>query len=238
MIIDCFLFYNELGILKKRLKYLSRIVDKFIIVESTVTHAGNPKPLYFKENKALFKEWEDKIIHIIVEDNPTDINPWRRENHQRMCIMRGIDDSFNDGTLVMISDIDEIPNISSIQLPENHDVVSVHMTHFVYNFNYHQVHEPWFGTVITTLGNLKKVGPQYLRDNRWKFPYIKFGGWHLSSFGENKINNYTHYADDKHKNNRDFKKYIEEGLHADGVNKLMKTTEDMLKNIPKCILND
>ena len=40
MIVDCFTFYNELDILKKRLKYLSPVVDKFVLVESTYTHRG------------------------------------------------------------------------------------------------------------------------------------------------------------------------------------------------------
>ena len=36
MIVDCFIFYNELDILKKRLRYLDSVVDKFVLVESTV----------------------------------------------------------------------------------------------------------------------------------------------------------------------------------------------------------
>ena len=82
MIVDCFTFYNELDILKKRLKYLSSEVDKFVIVESTVTHRGEPKELYYKNNKELFKDWEDKIIHIVVEDNPDSQNPWIRGNYR------------------------------------------------------------------------------------------------------------------------------------------------------------
>ena len=34
MIIDCFLFFQELDILEIRLKYLYDFVDKFIIVEA------------------------------------------------------------------------------------------------------------------------------------------------------------------------------------------------------------
>ena len=51
MLVDCFIFYNELDILKKRLRYLDSVVDKFVLVESTVTHRGEEKKLFFEENK-------------------------------------------------------------------------------------------------------------------------------------------------------------------------------------------
>jgi beta-1,4-mannosyl-glycoprotein beta-1,4-N-acetylglucosaminyltransferase len=48
---DSFIFFNELDILEIRLNTLDPYVDYFIIVESSVTHTGNPKPYYFEENK-------------------------------------------------------------------------------------------------------------------------------------------------------------------------------------------
>ena len=46
MIYDCFSFFNELDLLEIRLNTLDKVVDKFILAESTLTHTGNPKPLY------------------------------------------------------------------------------------------------------------------------------------------------------------------------------------------------
>jgi beta-1,4-mannosyl-glycoprotein beta-1,4-N-acetylglucosaminyltransferase len=66
MIVDCFIFYNELDILKKRLRYLDSVVDKFVLVESTATFRGIPKELYYQNNKDIFKEWNDKIVHVVV----------------------------------------------------------------------------------------------------------------------------------------------------------------------------
>lgn len=71
-IYDCFLFFNELDLLDLRLNLLNDIVDKFVIVESSVTFSGKPKKLYFQENKSLFKDFEDKIIHIIIDNTPND----------------------------------------------------------------------------------------------------------------------------------------------------------------------
>ena len=69
-IIDCFTFYNEIDLLTYRLNILYPIVDYFIIVESTHTHIGKEKPLFFNENRNLFEKFMNKIIHIIVDDLP------------------------------------------------------------------------------------------------------------------------------------------------------------------------
>jgi beta-1,4-mannosyl-glycoprotein beta-1,4-N-acetylglucosaminyltransferase len=71
-IYDCFLFFNELDLLELRLEILNNVIDKFVIVESTVTFTGKPKCLYFNENKHRFEKFKDKIIHIIINDTPND----------------------------------------------------------------------------------------------------------------------------------------------------------------------
>ena len=56
---DCFCMFNELDIVELRLNELYDVVDHFIIHESTRTHTGKPKPLYFAENKELaLGTWE------------------------------------------------------------------------------------------------------------------------------------------------------------------------------------
>ena len=238
MIVDCFIFYNEFDILKKRLRYLDSVVDKFVLVESTVTHRGEPKELFFENNKELFSEWIDKIIHIIVRDNPEDKDPWSRENFQRNCITRGLNGVPQDA-LIMVSDVDEIPNKDFIKLPSNVEACSFNMIAFQYSFKYIQTHEPWFGTVLTRKEFLVKVTPQQLRDNRWRVPFYKNAGWHLSSFGDetfvaNKIHNYAHCHDEssQNKNVGVFKQYIENGIHADGKNKLVETTSELYESLP------
>jgi len=65
MIVDCFTFYNEMDVLKRRLRYLNSVVDKFVLVESTVTHRGEPKELYYEKHKEEFSNWNDKIVHVV-----------------------------------------------------------------------------------------------------------------------------------------------------------------------------
>lgn len=73
-IYDGFLFYNELDLLEIRLNTLDDVVDYFILVESSITHSGIPKPFYFDENKSKFTKFLSKIIHIKITDTPNDFS--------------------------------------------------------------------------------------------------------------------------------------------------------------------
>ena len=69
-IIDSFIFYNEIDLLYYRLSILNEFIDKFILVESTLTFTGELKPLFYLENKNKFEKFNDKILHIIINDMP------------------------------------------------------------------------------------------------------------------------------------------------------------------------
>ncbi|MHA1277538.1 MAG: hypothetical protein ACTSQ8_10125 [Candidatus Helarchaeota archaeon] len=66
-IYDCFLFYNELDLLDMRLHELNHIVDFFVLVEAKKTFTGKNKELYYKKNQELFRDFQDKIIHVVVD---------------------------------------------------------------------------------------------------------------------------------------------------------------------------
>ena len=122
MIYDCFPFHNELDVLDIRLHELSPVVDRFVIVEATRTHQGAPKPLYFDENKALFKEFASKINHVVI-DFPQQIDNrfgrrrnqiWAREYHQRDQIGLGLGTATADD-LIIVSDMDEIIRATTLR---------------------------------------------------------------------------------------------------------------------------
>ncbi len=122
MIYDCFSFFNELDVLEIRLNTLDKVVDKFILAESPLTHTGNPKPLYFAENKERFAKFNDRIVHVVVDDFPAmpDDMPvrekaWTRENWQRNAIVRGLPKDIKDEDILLISDLDEIPSPEYVQ---------------------------------------------------------------------------------------------------------------------------
>jgi beta-1,4-mannosyl-glycoprotein beta-1,4-N-acetylglucosaminyltransferase len=243
MFVDTFMFYNEFDVLEARLEILDRYVDRFVLVESEVNHVGGSKPLFFQGNKERYKKWWPKIVHVVVAaaESPKDKNPWCREKFQRECILRGLEAGRAlDGTevgavpnesIVMVSDVDEIPDLRVVpyeKLP--HLINSVHMWMFEYSFDYMFTGEPWFGTVITNCEMFKNIGPNGLRDNRWKFPSFQCAGWHMSSFGNaehiaNKYKTYAHALDNgNHPRLTDpimIDVWQKHGIHSDGQTSLV-----------------
>lgn len=230
MLIDTFIFYNELDLLELRLEVLDEYVDKFVLVESEVNHIGERKPLFYAENKARYAKWNDKIIHVVVSEEEMPggqgLHPLVREDYQRYAITRALAE-FPEEALIMMSDVDEIPDMTKIRwehLP--HVACTVHMWLYIHSLDWISTDEPWFGTVITTLALFRKVGPFYLRNNRWSFPSYRFAGWHLSYFGgskmvQNKLRTFSHSQDknvkDITKNEEDhFEKCIRLGTWHDG----------------------
>ena len=65
MIYNAFMFYDEFDLLDIRLKELSGLVDRFVLIESNRTYTGKPKPLYFCENSERYVKYADRIVHII-----------------------------------------------------------------------------------------------------------------------------------------------------------------------------
>ena len=72
MIIDSFLFFNELDLLEIRLEYLYPIVDKFIIVEAGQSFKGNTKKFNFEDNIKRYLKYLDKIYYFKIEDIHSD----------------------------------------------------------------------------------------------------------------------------------------------------------------------
>jgi beta-1,4-mannosyl-glycoprotein beta-1,4-N-acetylglucosaminyltransferase len=211
MVVDCFTFYNELDMLECRLAYLYDRVDRFVIVESNITHSGKSKPLFFKENQTRYSKYLDKIVHIVVNIDPSKYDwtydrsknfnnaSWIVENQQRNGILEGLKDLL-DTDIVMISDLDEIPNVQSIdraiRLLNQKEFVALETKQFYYNLGQCLV-EPWPATVLGKYKFVKLTTPQRLRDSKNSILQIKNGGWHLSYFMsleniQNKIMNFAH----------------------------------------------
>ena len=217
MIYDCVTYKNEDIILELRFNTLNKFVDKFIIVEATKNHAGKPKKLNFSIEK--FKKFEEKIRYIIVDDMPEKVSSfyynrrWWHENivrdiHQRNQIMRGLQDA-QDDDLIVISDIDEIPDLSKLNNFKLKKYAVFSQRFYKYKFNLLSPSQtPYQGSRIVRKKYLKS--PQWLRhqySKKIKFwqihryftnpPIIKNGGWHFSFIGspetvKNKIEDYAH----------------------------------------------
>lgn len=208
-VIDCFIFYNEMDLLNYRLNILNNYVDYFVLVESTKTHVGKNKELYYENNKNNFSNYHDKIIHIIVNDFPyseENINfkngeQWKNENYQRNCIVRGIEKiKLQDDDIIIVSDLDEIIDPNILQKIKNNELIikinSLMQDMYYYNLNT-KLNYPWNSSKIMSFGKYQELGltPQEIRF--YNCENIYDAGWHLSYFGNanfirNKILNFTH----------------------------------------------
>jgi beta-1,4-mannosyl-glycoprotein beta-1,4-N-acetylglucosaminyltransferase len=210
MIIDSFLFLNELELLEKRLEYLYDTVDLFVIVEADHTFAGNQKKLNFLDNIERYQKYLDKILYCPMFIDMSKykvwehhVNEWsfRVEIDQRKYITK-ILNRFPSDTTIILGDVDEIPlkfaipNALNWLLTQNFDVVVLKCDMFYYNFNQKQV-IPWWGPIVCANSYIQRVGAQWARSSRVYNAAIENAGYHLGYWGDPnnikyKIENFAH----------------------------------------------
>jgi len=245
------MFYDEEVLLDIRLNILDKYVDYFIIVESKFFHNGERRSLKF--NIERFNKFKDKIIYIIHEKEPSGIlkldqkdnesikshklifNAHLRENDQRNHISQGLTKATDDD-LILISDVDEIPNFDSLNLSKvKNQIIIFQQEIFYYKFNRYLPNFTWHGTKACI--KKKLLSPQWLRNIKnktfsfWRIDtffsknkyinkiFISNGGWHFSNIKnaddiELKLKSYLHHRD-----------YETEELGYEKIKELIKNNE-------------
>ena len=228
-IFDCFMYFDEEIVLDVRLNTLNNFVDYFVIVESKFTHKGESRNLNFNHKK--FSKFKDKIIYLVYDKQPDEIenikqedsekeksgkyilNAAFRENGQRNYIQNGLTNA-EDNDIILISDVDEIPNLSEINFNKiNQKIILFRQDMFYYKFNLKIPDLKWTGTKGCRKKNF--LNPQWLRNikDRKYSPFrldtifsnkkyssiniIENGGWHFSNIKtakeiEYKLKSYLH----------------------------------------------
>ena len=231
-IFDCFMYFDEELVLDLRLNILYQDVDYFVIVESIYNHKGERKDLLFDIQK--FQKFRDKIIYLVYDEipdlvesiNDTDdekekdrkyiMNALYRENTQRDFILEGLNNADNND-LILISDVDEIPKLSSLNFNQIDDeIILFKQDMFYYKYNLALPNFKWTGTKATKKSRLKS--PQWLRNVKdKKYPFyridtmfsdkkytnikiIKDGGWHFTNIKtpkmiQHKLKSYLHHRE-------------------------------------------
>ena len=228
-IYDCFMYFDEDLLLDLRLNILNKYVKKFVITESTFLHSGKEKKLNFDLKK--FKKFKDKIVYIVVDTPPPGIekidssdsiliknkkildNSLKRENNQRNKLFKGLNEA-NDDDLILSSDLDEIPNLTSFNFKNK--ITLFEQQVFYYKFNLMQPDFKWMGTRACKKKQLKEF--QWLRNVKSKsYPLwrldtlfskkrymnvdiVKNGGWHFTSIKKPKdifykLSNFMHHLE-------------------------------------------
>ena len=243
------MYYDEDLLLDIRLNSLEKFVKKFVITEATYTHNGENKKLNFDINK--FKKFKDKIIYIVVDKQPSNIlelknedtkektgeklilNGMARDYFQRENLAKGLVDA-KDEDLILISDLDEIPNLESLNFKNiKNNIVIFEQKIFYYKLNLLYDNFLWQGT--RAIKNKNFLSPQWLRNikskkyPRWRIDtifskkkysdlmFVKNGGWHFTCLKtpdqlEKKLLNYAHHYEFQESGLKiaDIKKFISE----------------------------
>jgi len=250
-IFDCFMYFDEEIVLDLRLNTLDRYVDYFVIVESTFTHRGDKRNLKFNHKK--FEKFKDKIIYLTFDKEPDGIevvhendnegeksgkyilNAAKRENGQRDHIANGLQKA-NPEDLILISDVDEIPNLEEIKIENlKEKILMFQQDMFYYKFDLKLPNMIWSGTKGCRKKDL--LSPQWLRNikdkkyslfrldiffSKIKYNSIKFiknGGWHFSNIKspkeiEHKLKSYLHHRE-----------FDEEPLTLDQIDDIIKSKQ-------------
>ena len=229
MIIDTFMYFDEDMILDIRLNTLNEYVSRFIICESRYNHKGVKKKLNF--NIKSFKKFENKIKYIVLENLPKNLheikendsekiknskildNALMRENYQRNYCSEFLKD-YSENDLVLINDIDEIPNLENFKYKCKITFFIQKM--FYYKLNLEYPNFDWIGSRICKVKHLKS--PQWLRNIKpkkysfWRpdvllsskkysnVEFIKSGGWHFTNVKtveqiDHKMRNFLHHLE-------------------------------------------
>jgi beta-1,4-mannosyl-glycoprotein beta-1,4-N-acetylglucosaminyltransferase len=195
MIYDCFPFFNELELLEIRLHELGEVVDRFVLVESTRTHSGQPKPLYYHDYQRRFSSWRSRITHVVVDDMPREGGPWSLENHQRESIGRGLA-GVDPGDIILVSDVDEIPRAGKVRECCGTPGLQVFQQRLCYCFLNQTTDDPWPGTRMLSYATFLELGgAQAVRHAEGAL--VPEGGWHFSYMGgvsrvRSKLRAYAH----------------------------------------------
>ena len=245
------MYFDEEVVLDLRLNTLDRYVDYFVIVESTFTHRGDRRNLKFDHKK--FEKFKDKIIYLTFDKEPDGIevvyendnegeksrkyilNAAKRENGQRDYILNGLQNASSED-LILISDVDEIPNLEEINLDDlKEKILMFQQDMFYYKFDLKLPNMVWSGTKGCRKKDL--LSPQWLRNikdkkyslfrldiifSKIKYNNIKFinnGGWHFSNIKspkeiEHKLKSYLHHRE-----------FDEEPLSLDQIDSIIKNKQ-------------
>ncbi len=226
-IFDCTTFFKEKMMMDIRFNILDEYVSKFIVVESTFSHSGEKKGLHFNIND--YPKFKEKIEYIVIEKEPVDL--FRHEEllkssyYKRLNSIKRIEQSYeymsyglgsaDDNDLILLSDNDEIPNLSLITNKEiSADYILFKQLFFYYKFNLLYDRIDWFGTKACKKKRLKKFSNLRNLKNK-KYPFwrldtyfsdikqsnlkiVQNGGWHFTNIKTpeeiyEKLNNFGHH---------------------------------------------
>ncbi|KAF9456945.1 glycosyltransferase family 17 protein [Collybia nuda] len=184
-VLDAVLMSSELDLLEIRMNELDSVVDKFFIIESNTTFTGLSKDTYFANNRKRFATFEEKIIYTFLPGYPLrpgqsawDVEAFTRDSMTEMLRSHIRDFPSDTKTIVLMSDIDEIPASHTIALLKACDFgTSIHLQlrNFLYSFEWFLDLSSWRASVHlwrpNTIYRHSQTGDRLLADSGWHCSY-------------------------------------------------------------------
>lgn len=216
MIVDAFLYAGELEMLELRLRTLAAVVDVFVPVVCALTHQGEltdwsawqwPRGQGIPAPHGPYTVYSDLLPD--GERGGVGTRYYQRiERLHRDGVVKAVRAvTSNPTALVMVSDVDEIPDPDCVAELESLLDLSEHVSgrHWLtLEQRFHSTaldllhpQQPWLGTCVSRLPHLR---PQAMRDARGdasQCEQVSEGGWHLSWFGDDetrarKLDTFSH----------------------------------------------
>jgi hypothetical protein len=213
-------FFNELDILEARLTEMARAVDHFVIVEAPQTHRGDPKPLYYEENKVRFNRWASQIYNCVVE-LPAGPDAWERERRQRDVGQQVLTDvGAGPDDLILLTDLDEIVRADRVRAILEATATApamLMMTQYWYSLEWREP-GPWLHPKAFRFGQVPPT-VAYSDVRHCMYPVAQNAGWHFSWFGgtaqfDYKLSSFAHNEYDTPERRQDA---YQQGLLSSGV---------------------
>ncbi|KAJ7502915.1 glycosyltransferase family 17 protein [Mycena galericulata] len=145
-VLDAILISTELDLLEIRMNELNPVVDHFYIIESNATFTGLPKETSFALNRHRFSKFDKKISYRLVPGYPLEPgqSPFDQEANARVemsKLLRSHMAEFLPDTqsLVIMSDVDEIPSAHTIELLRTCDFgqsIHLQLRNYLYSFEW------------------------------------------------------------------------------------------------------
>lgn len=194
MIIDAFIFYNELDLLELRLEELYPVVDKFLIVQAYHTFRGIPKPVFFDKKDERWAKYRDKIDTVTIGLSGGK-DAWEREAFQRNIISTQAKDAYAPDDILIISDVDEIPRREIVADAERmiaHGPARLEMKMYYYKLNVRK--GDWHAAKMLHVRDVTTA--EEVRHTHYD-PIVYGAGWHFSYLGDeefiaNKLKAFSH----------------------------------------------
>ena len=256
-IIDTTTYFDEKLMMSIRFNILNSYVDKFVVCESRYSHSGKEKKINF--NIKDYPEFQNKIIHLIVDDEPNNLiksnnlssgdkrlNSIIRIKHQRNYIMKSLKE-FSPEDIIIYSDNDEIPDLENFDLKNsNKKFIIFNQQIFYYKLNLTIPTLNWYGSkackfkYLKSIDNLRatknkeysilRLDTLFSETKQQSVEIVENGGWHFSNLKT------VNELEKKYLNDENHSEYEAQGFTTDRIkdnikNKVIDYNHKAKKNL-------